>query len=285
MITLNGKTYIKRYLAAQVPSIGSCIAYGLGTSPAAAGDSGMHFEMGRADVTLTSYDFTNDRVIFKATLPDTAGGEIHEVALWSTNENSQAGNFSSKLLASFDSDSETWVNNVDGTPALYSTEGARIGADALNVTPAAGQTVGFILNDLVLDLSGNSGADVFKFAYNVGLSSTPPASITVRFRTDSANYYYYVIATPGTGYHIDSLLKGNALVNGTPNWSSIIGIEIIVVAGAAGAADVDFDGIRIEDTDSVNPDYVMIAREVLATPYVKVEGQSQEVEFSLKVYV
>lgn len=287
MISLNGKAFIKRYLAGQASAIAQCISWGIGDKVEAAGDYIMHFESGRADITLTSYDFVNDVIIFKAVLPDDYSGKIYEIGLWSMNENPNAGNYSSKVLASFDSVSEVWVKSSDGSAALYSPNHARLGDDSLTVTPDAGQTTSFILNDLVLDLSGNSGADVFKFAYFIG-SDAPvmaPATITFKFRTDASNYYYYTVTDPAAGYRIDQLLKGNASVVGTPTWAMITGIEISVKADAAGPSLVDFDGIRIEDTDTVNPDYCLVSRKVLATPYTKIDGQTQEIEFSLKVNV
>lgn len=288
MITTNGKVYIKRYLAAQVPTIAQSIAFGLGGASESAADSTLQFEIGRGDVTITSYDFSADKVIFKAVLPEDLSGKIYEVGLFSQTENSLAGNFSSKLIASFDSGTEVWVDSSSGGAAVYtlattSSTFPRLGGDSLKAAPAASQTQGYVLNDLNIDLSGNSGADVFKFAYNV--SGVVPDSVTIRFRTDASNYYYFTQNTPSAGYHIDTLLKGNALVQGTPTWSSITGIEVVVVAAAGGSAVVDFDGIRIEDTDTVNPDYVLVSREVLSTPYEKVEGKTQEIEFSLVVSV
>lgn len=282
MITTNGKIYVKRYLAGHVPAIATCIAYGIGRKAEAAGDQSLEFEIGRAEVTLTSYDFVNDRLIYKAVLPDSLTANVSEVALYSQMENPVAGNFASKVLASFDSLSENWTNVADNTPGGYTAVNARIGGDSLAVTPGANSSAGFVLNDVLYDLSGNSGADIFKFAYNVGSNVS---AVQVRFRTDASNYYYYNIASPSAGYKIESYAKGNALVAGTPDWSTINSIEVRVNATTGGAASVEFDGIRIEDTDTINPDYVMVARDVIATPFTKVQGRTQEVEFSLGVTV
>lgn len=282
MITNEGKTYIKRYLASQVPAIAQCIAFGIGGKAEAATDTALQFEMGRVNTSLTSYDFVGDKVIFKAVLPDDLAGKIYEVAVFSQTENPLAGNYASKLLASFDSDSETWTDVNTNAEGVYSTAAARIGGDSLSLTPAAGATAAFVLNDVLYDLSGNSGADRFVFAYNIGANVS---TVQVRFRTDVNNYYYFTLSAPAATYRIDQFTKGNAGVTGTPSWSNITGIEVRVVATAGGAAAVDFDGIRIEDADTVNPEYVMVARELLATPFVKTEGKVQEIEFSLGVSV
>lgn len=283
MLTTEGKVYVKRFLAMQVPAIAQCIAFGVGAKAEAVGDTELQFETGRVDVTLTSYDFATDRLIFKAILPEDLAGKIYEVALFSQTENPMAGNFASKVLASFDSDSEEWVKDSDGSAAVYTTSNSRVGADSLRVAPALNATDAFVLNDMIYDLSGNSGADVIKLAYNI--SGGSPGSVGVRFRTDASNYYSFTTTAPATGYRVDSFTKGSAVVTGNPSWESINGIEVRVTAGGVAVPNVDFDGIRIEDTDTVNPEYVMVSRELLATPFVKTDGKVQEIEYSLNVSV
>lgn len=281
MITTNGKTHIKRYLAGHVPSIAQCIAYGIGGSAESAADTSLQFEVGRAEIMLTSYDFANDRLIFKAVLPEAFSAQIYEVALFSQFDNPLAGNFGSKVLASFDSSTETWTKDTDGSAAVYSTSTARLGGDSLSLSAAASTVVGYVLNDVIYDMSGNSGSDVFKFAYN---ASANVSVVTLRFRTDASNYYLFN-TYPSAGYKIDTFTKGSAVVTGNPSWSNITSIEVRVQATAGGTAVVDFDGIRIEDTDTVSPEYVMVSRELLATQFTKTEGKTQEVEFSLSVNV
>jgi len=282
MITDAGRTHIKRFLSSQVSTLAQCIAYGIGNNAEDPGDTELRFEVGRAPITVVSYDFVDDKIIFKAVLSDDFSASIREVALFSQLENPVAGNFGSKILASFDSVSETWTNSADASSATFTTADARLGGDSLSLTPAVSSSVGFTLNDVLYDLSQNSGADIFKLAYNVGSNVS---SVSFRMRTDASNYYSFTASTPAAGYRIDSFTKGSAVVTGNPSWENITSIEVRVTASAGGAAAVDFDGIRIEDTDSINPEYVMVAREVLLTPFAKTEGRTQEVEFSLGVVV
>lgn len=283
MISNAGKTHIKRYMAGHVPAIAQAIAFGLGSKSEDVDDTALQFEISRVNIVLTSYDFIADKVVFKAVLPDDLAAKIYEVAIFSQFENPIAGNFGSKVLASFDSDSETWADSSSGLPVTYSTAAARIGGDSLSHTPAASGTVASVLNDVLYDLSGNSGADKISLAYNVGNANA--ASVAIRFRTDASNYYSFTVAAPAAGYRVDTFLKGNAVVTGSPSWADITAIEVVTVAKSTGAASVDFDGIRIEDTDTLNPEYVMVARELLALPYIKEEGKLQEIEFSLNVSV
>lgn len=282
MITTNGRIYAMRYLAGHVPAIGSCIAYGIGNSAESVNDTALQFEIGRAEVVIISPDLVNNRIVYKAVLPDDFSAKVYEVALFSQFENPLAGQFGSKVLAAFDSDSETWTDASTAAAGVYNATNARVGIDSLRLSPAASATAAFVQNDILFDLSGNSASDVFKLAYFVGSNV---ASVQVRFRTDASNYYSFTATSPGAGYRIDSFSKGNAVVTGAPNWANITGIEVRAVATAGGAATVDFDVIRIEDIDTVNPEYVMVAREVLTTQFIKTEGKTQEIEFSLAVSI
>lgn len=282
MLTTEGRTYIKRYLAGQVPAIAQCIAFGLGSRAESASDTSLQFEFGREQITLTSYDFVNNKVIFKAALDSDYSGTIYEVALYSQLENPVAGLFGSRLISTFDSDSESWVDS-SGSAATFSTSTARIGGDSLSHTPVAEATTTSTWSDLFLDLSGHSSADVFSLAYNIANTNT--SSIVLRFMTDSSNYYTITRTTPGIGYRIDTFTKGSAVATGSPSWENITSVQVATTATAGGAASVAFDGLRIEDVDTISTEYVMVARELLSTPYVKQEGMTQEVEFALAVNI
>lgn len=283
MISNNGKIHIKRYLAGYVPAIGHSIAFGVSSGTENTTDQKLQFESGRTDVSLTSYDFINDKIIFKAPIPDDYIGKIYEVALYSTSAAAASAEFGSRLLASFDSDTEGWVDGGTGVGSAYFPENSRIGADSLRQAPVASTGKTDTSGSLVLDLSGYSGADRFVFAFHN--TNTNVANIKFRFLTDTSNHYEFTVTSPGTGYQIVEIPKSSAIVTGSPDWGSITQIRVTTTATAAGAAQVDFDGIRVEDTDTINPDYVMISREVLATPFEKKIGMTQEIEFGLKVNI
>lgn len=283
MITNNGKIHIKRYLAGYEPAIGRSIAFGIGTVSESATNFKLQFETGRADVTLVAYDFANDRVVFKAPLPDDFGGEIHEVALYSNNSDTIAGDGASRVITTFDSATETWVDPSSGTQSTFGTTGVRIGDDALKQTPAAGSTRTDSLADLLLDLSAYSGSDKFVFAFNCANANAD--AITFQFMNDSSNYFTITLPAQSTGYKVTEVAKASAVATGNPDWNMITELRVSTKAKAGGAANVQFDGIRIDDADTVNPEYTMVAREVLDTPYIKQEGKVQEVEIYLDVTV
>jgi len=283
MITGDGKTYIKRYLAGQVPSIAQSIAFGLGTKVEAVGDTALQFEVGRSPIALTTYDFVNNKLLFKAAVDEKYAGAIYEVALFSTPANTSAGEFSSRLLTTFDSGSEEWVDASSGLAESYVSAPTRIGGDSLSHAPAPTTTKTSSLRSLFLDLSGYSNNDVFNFAYNVNNGNC--SGISFKFLTDAANYYTITLGAQTTGYKIVTAAKATAVPTGTPNWATITEMQVATSASAVGAAQVDYDGIRMEDMDTINPNYVMVSRELLGTPFIKEDGKVQDIEFSLDVSV
>jgi hypothetical protein len=268
-------------MAGLVPSIARSIAFGLGNNGETINDTKLQFEVGRSDITVTSFDFVNNKLIFKAPVDESFGGTIYEAALYSTANNSMAGQYASKILTVFDSNTEEWVDATSGVAGTYSTPNARIGGDSLQHTPSASATKTDSLTNIFLDFSGFSGADKFVFAFAVANGNT--SSIRFQFHTDTTNYYQFALGAQTSGYKIVEAAKSSATVVGAPNWAQITEIRVSTSSTALGASNVEFDGIRIDDVDTFNQDYVMVSREVLATPFVKQAGRVQEIEFALDV--
>lgn len=281
MITTEGKIHLKRYLAGYVPAIAQSIAFGIGPKAEASGDTYLNFEIDRADILLTTYDFVNNKLIFKAAVPTEFAGIIYETALLSQRTNALSGEYGSRLLSSFDSDTEVWTTG--GVAATYTTSNTRLGADSLSHTPALSTTTTSQLAELVLDFSGNSGNDKFILAYNVGNANT--SNIQVRMMTDASNYYNFSLGAQTAGYKVTEFAKSTATVTGTPSWANITMIQILTTSGAGGASAVNYDGLRIEDVDTINPDYVLVSRELLASPFTKELGKANEIEFTLDVTI
>lgn len=275
MITEKGKIHIKRYLAGQATGIGRAIALGIGDSAESPNSTSLDYEILRAEVYLVSYDFVNDRLVFKATLPEWVAGSIYEVGLWTEYIDPDRGGFGSRNLVSFNA-SEFWTN------AVYTTSSTRVGESSLSQTANSGMQVTSAASGLLLDFSGNSGADEFKFAFNVTGSYT--SEIRYRFLTDASNRYEFTLPAQTAGYHIVSVPKVNAAVTGAPDWASITSIEVQSNA-SGGTGTVEFDGIRIEDRDGLNPEYLLIAREVPSSHYIKELGRAQDIEFAISVNI
>lgn len=278
-ISNNGKTHIKRYLASFVPAIGRSIAFGIGTAAEAVGDKRLQFETGRSDVILTTYDFVNNKLIFKSNIPTTYSGKINEIALYSMATNPSAGESGGMLITTIDSSTEQWTDTTTALESEFATTNAKLGTDALRQSTASGASKTDSL-DVDIDLSGYSPSDTFVLAYNVQNAFT--SDVVVRFMVDDSNYYSFSLGAQTAGYKITSFTKGTATITGTPTWDAITKVRVNS-GSTGGAGQVDFDGLRIDDTDTLDQDYVMVARELLSTTFTKVEGRANEIEFALDV--
>lgn len=277
MITNKGKTFIKRYLAGNAGATVGAFSIGVGATAAQASDTRLEFEFTRVPVNLTQYDFVEDKLVFKGSIPAEVAGKIYEVGIWTNEIDAAAGNQSSRVVTAFTSEDEAWTNET------FETTVARIGIDSLKHTPSASTSVTSTLSALTLDFADNTASDLFVFAFNVDNANT--ASVKFRFMTDSSNYYEYTINTPTAGYKIQSFTKAAATIVGTPSWAEIYEVSVITTATSGGVASVEYDGIRIEDVDTVSPEYGLIARFVPASPIVKLEGEVLDFEYRLNVTV
>src|SRR6478609_9273718 len=126
-----------------VPSIADQIAVGVDTATESAGDKRLAFEIAREDISIVSYDFVNDKLIFKSPMPNVAM-TVEEICLIAQQNGPQ--NYG-RLLSTFDSATEDWTGAT-----WLAANNVRIGVDALNHTPSAsGSTTS--TGSLVMDLS------------------------------------------------------------------------------------------------------------------------------------
>lgn len=251
------------------------MSLGVGDTAAQTSDTTLEFEFARVPISLTSFDFVGDKLVFKGTIPAEVAGKIYEVGVWTDEADPQAGNQGSRLVTSFDSEAETWTNGT------FDTNTVRIGADSLKHTPGASASTTSTMSNLILDFSANSSADKFVFAYNVDNANT--ASIKFRFMKDASNYYEFLVSAPTSGYKITTFTKGAATIVGTPDWDEIYELSVVTTSTGAGVSSVEFDGIRLEDVDTLSPTYGLIARFIPAAPIVKLEGAVFDFEYTLNV--
>lgn len=281
MITNFGKTYLKGYLVGLNPIIASEIAFGIGSTAPALGDSYLDFEVDRATINLISYDYDANQIVLKAELEQILQGVINEVALLGPLAQGR-GIEDSPVITNFSSIDGSWSTN--GGAAVYANDNAdptfttRVGPNSLKHSPAASGTSTSVLEVLILDLSDFAGTDKFKFAYNVGTAFT--SNVQFRFFTDASNYYTFSLGVQTAGYKIVSVAKSAATVTGAPSWSSISQVAVITTSGSGGASNVQFDALKVEVFDSLNPVNQLIARETI-TAYVRDNTKPQQVEFRI----
>jgi len=282
MITNLGKVHIKRFLAGWEPDLARSIAFGVGESVENSGQERLDYEIGRTDIALVTYNFVEDKLVFKGVMDEVFDGVIYEVGLYSS-EVGEGSTVGSRLLLSFDSDTESWTQA--GLPATYATTNTRIGNDSMVIAPAANGSITAVYENILMDLSGYTSADAFSFAFYS--ANTNVSSMTFRFFTDASNYYTVTVAggSIATGFNLISVPIAQSAATGAPRWSEITKVEVTVNASAAGAASIQLEGVRVEDLDNTAIGHILIARTKLVTPFVKTTGTIQEVEFPLGVSI
>lgn len=282
MITNLGKIHIKRFLADWEPDLARSIAFGAGESAEDAAQDRLDYEIGRTDVSLITYNYVEDKLIFKGVMEETFDGVIYEVGLYSS-EAPEGNTVGSRLILSFDSETEFWTQG--GVAATYSTTNTRIGNDSMVLAPAASGSVTATYQDILMDLSGYTSADTFSVA--LYSANTNVSSMTLRFFTDSSNYYTVTIAggSIGTGFNIINVPIAQSVATGAPRWAEISKVEVTANASAAGAVNLQMEGVRVEDRDNTAIGQILIARTKLTVPFVKTAGTIQEVEFPLGVLI
>lgn len=281
MLTTEGKNHIKRYLAGWVPSIAECVTFGIGNKVESPADTKLHLEALRVPTSFVNYDFATNKLVFKASVPDEYLGKVYEVGLYSLIQD--PSEYGSRIITTFDSGTEAWINLSDSSSSAFGTAAVRIGADSLQQAPAASNTVTSSLTNVALDLSGFSGSDSFTFAYSCADNNAN--QISFRFLTDASNYYAFNMGVQTSGYKIVEANKSTATVTGVPSWANITEIQVITTAKSTGGTSVEFDAIRLEDRDSTNLEYVLVARKVLTTPATKIDGQSLDLEYSFDISI
>jgi len=252
--------------------IADYLSYGVLGTAEGSGDKCLKFEIERREISLTSFDYANNRLVFKAPLP-TYQCVIYEAGLIAV-QSAQINR--SRIISTFDSESEVWTNSVWDTTAV------RIGPDGLLHTPIAGGNTTSALSETAFDLSDVNNADTFVLVYNVGNGNV--SSIQIMFMVDSSNYYTFTIATPTAGYKSSTFTKGSATATGTPNWANINSLAVKTTSVGGGAANVLYDGLRVIDV-SPDTDELLVARKVLSTPYTKIDGRMEDMEFTLPVTI
>jgi|SRR5882757_456653 len=274
LLTTEGKRLILRYLAGQSPSLGAAIGLGVSSVAATVNDVSLGFEIKRVSVDLKNADYTNNVVLFKGTIEQDVVFSIYEAGLWSSAANNLSGEFDSRTLTTFDTDLEDWTNVTVDTTANRTSE------DAVKVSAAISSTTQTRL-DTDMDLSGYSANDTFYLAFSKPNNniSTIKMIFEDTISSGSLSLTKTVSALP-TGYNILAFRKGDFTSTGTVNWDNINRFGFDVTAGGT-AGYVILDGLRVEDLDTPNQDFVLVSHTILGSPLVKTNTAPMDVEYAL----
>jgi len=133
--------------------------------------------------------------------------------------------------------------------------------------------------------SGYSVNDSLSIAYKKNDNNV--TAIRVKLYS-SETQYYYADFTPssGTGDKIQSISMSSVFSNisaTAPDPTNITKVGVEVTAGSGGPTTVYFDGLRINDEDTFDPQYGLISRSVLTTPLQKPSGRPVDIEYKLQL--
>ena len=286
IVTKFGKRFLTNFIAGRSSFNEKSIAIGIDGTPATENDTRLGLEFYRTPVEFGSTDIntvdgvSTYSVIYKATLPQSLAGVVHEVGLYPQNTIS-LNNYDSKFLAGFDSQLD-WYDSSQSSPE-YVAENSRVGENVLEFLSGNDESKEYFSNINSLDLSGYSINDTIKFSYYQ--NDTSLSSIKIKLYSSNSNYYLASVVTGSEiGYHISDDIPMSEFLNnpvGNPNVSDItkIGIEIFPISGEQ--TSIGADALRINDEDTFNPIYGIISRSVLNTPLNKLAGRQVDIEYRL----
>lgn len=297
MITKFGKRFLTNYLAGNANFTTKELAFGIGTTAANVdgNDTRLEFEFYRIPASLGSIDIQPDGsggfnyyVIYKATIPQSISGVISEIGLYPGLRKS-INVYDSKFITSFENNTN-WFDSSNGNPQLKTNNTtepftAKIGESMVQFDIAQSSSKEYTNSIVLLDLSGYSVNDSLSIAYKKKDANV--TNIRVKLYS-SETQYYYADFTPasGTGDKIQSVPMSTVFGNMSatpPDPTSITKIGVEVTAGSGGATTVYFDGLRINDEDTFDPTYGLIARSVLGTPLQKPSGRPVDIEYKLQL--
>jgi hypothetical protein len=293
MITKFGKRFIASYLANMVAFTKQDIAIGIaGSSDYASSDNNtrLGFEYYRLPATFGSIDIQTDgggnstySVVYKTTLPQDIAGVIKEIALYPGSRTS-ANNFDSKFLSDFENNL-IWENLSEQNPALvaYSEDTPeypvpRIGSSLVLVEVPASSSDEYITDIAPLNLSGYSANDSLSLVYKEDANLS---SIKIKLYSSDTSYFMATINGGGTVAEKIANIQLSALTSHNNPTSSIVKIGVQVTASASGDTELYLDGLRINDEDTFDPTFGMIARDVLSTPLEKKAGKPVDIEYRI----
>jgi hypothetical protein len=280
MITKFGKRFLTSYVAGTSSLDSKEMALGIATSseyPLSDTNSRLGFEFYRVpirqgginiDATVSPIKYT---VIYSATIPTNIAGKINEIGIYSGQSYSR-NLYESKFISNFELPYE-WSPE----PALDQSE-YRVGDSSLIFTSngTAPREYNYTLGSM--DMSGYNPSDTLSFSYKVNNANL--SSLKVRLYSSDTDYLEFTFTGHSVGYNIKNLNMSTGVSTGTFNSQSVVKLGIIVTPTSAQAS-VSMDGLRINDEDTFDPEYGLIARSILDSTMIKVIGREASIEFKL----
>ena len=298
MITKFGKRFLIDFIAGNSNFTSKDLAIGIATGTQlseADTNTRLGFEIYRMPVSLSSINIESDGSggfnyysIFKTTIPQDISGVVTEIGLYPGFRKS-INFYDSKFITAFENNT-LWVDSSGNSPGLESNSSdgttfvSKIGENMVRFNVTQSTSKEYKNTIALLDLSGYSVNDSLTLAYKKADNNT--SKIRVKFYSSSSAYYYADFTPSGSNEDkVQSVSMSNLFSNivGSPDLTNITSIGIEVTAGSGGNTVVYFDGLRVNDEDTFDPQYGLIARHVLTTPLQKPSGRPVDIEYKLQL--
>lgn len=281
MITKFGKRFLIDYLAGNRNFYQKEIAIGIAKNTEYAlsdSNSRLGFEFYRVpvifggidiDTSVSPYTYT---AIYSTKLPANLAGKINELAIYPEKRLS-SNVYDNKFITTFES-----IYEWSPSPSLDETN-YRVGNSSLTLSSngtTAREYTSLIEN---FDMSGYSNFDTISFSYKVNDANL--SSVKIKLYSSDTSYYQFNFTGHSVGWNIKDIAISQMTAVGTPDKSSISKIGILVTPTTA-ATSIVVDGLRINDEDTFDPAYGMIARSNI-TEIEKVAGRELIIEYKLRL--
>ena len=280
MITKFGKRFLANFVAGNSAFASKEMALGIATSTEYAlsdTNSRLGFEFYRVPIRQGGIDIDTSvspakyTVIYSATIPTNIAGKINEIGIYSGQSYSK-NLYESKFISNFELPYK-WSPE----PALDQTD-YRVGDSSLIFTSNAAVAKEYTYDLGDIDVSGYNPSDTLSFSYKVNDANL--SSLKVRLYSSDTDYLQFTFTGHSLGYNIKNLNMSAGVSTGTFNPQSVVKLGIVVTPTTAQTS-VSMDGLRINDEDTFDPEYGLIARSMLDSTLIKVIGREAAIEFKL----
>ena len=280
MITKFGKRFLTNFVAGNSSFSSKEMAIGIATGTEYAlsdTNSRLGFEFYRVPIRVGGIDIDSSvspikyTVVYSATLPTNIAGKINEIGIYSGQSYSR-NLYESKFISNFELPYQ-WSPE----PELDQTN-SRVGDSSLTFTSNASdpKEYTYILDSM--DISGYNPLDTLSFSYKANDANL--SSLKVRLYSSDNDYLEFTFTGHSVGNNIKNLNMSTGVSTGTFNPQSVVKLGIIVTPTTAQTS-VSMDGLRINDEDTFDPEYGLIARSILDSTMIKVIGREASIEFKL----
>jgi len=280
MITKFGKRFLTNFVAGNSSFSSKEMAIGIATGTEYSlsdTNSRLGFEFYRVPIRVGGIDVDSSvspvkyTVIYSATLPTNIAGKINEIGIYSGQSYSR-NLYESKFISNFELPYQ-WSPE----PALDQTN-SRVGDSSLTFTSNAAAPKEYTLVLDSMDISGYNPLDTLSFSYKANDANL--SSLKVRLYSSDTDYLEFTFTGHSVGNNIKNLNMSAGVSTGTFNPQSVVKLGIIVTPTTAQTS-VSMDGLRINDEDTFDPEYGLIARSILDSTLIKVIGREAAIEFKL----